>query len=161
MTSERRSRGRDETEAKQRRELSAGRERSRTSAERRAETRDQIRDETDQRRDQRREQREQSASRDENRLQTETQSESENTRNDSLKLELVRRALLCRKSATTVVVLHVESDLHEHANGCRKSAHLAHLAPLTRATHASDCIKGARVTTPPTVPKIVYCVFRM
>ena len=39
----------------------------------------------------------QSVGRDENRLETETQSESENTSNDSLKLELVRRAFLYRE----------------------------------------------------------------
>ena len=49
--------------------------------------------------------------------------------------ELLRRALLYRKSATTAVVLHVERDLHEHA---------------TRAAHARDCIRRTRVTTPPT-----------
>ena len=58
----------------------------------------------------------QSAGRDETRVERETQSERETTSKDNLKLELVRRAL----SATAFVVLHVESDLHEHANGCRK-----------------------------------------
>ena len=84
------------TERWQRREQNAGRK----------ETRDQIPD-------QRREQRElsagrdvmQSAGRDEKRLETETQSESENTSNDSKMLELVRRALLYRKSATAAMVL--------------------------------------------------------
>ena len=44
-TSERRSRGRDEPEAEQRRELCAGRDESRTPVKR-AETRDQTRDES-------------------------------------------------------------------------------------------------------------------
>ena len=37
----------------------------------------------------------------------------------TLKLELVRRALLYRESATAIVKLRVESDYHEHANGRR------------------------------------------
>ena len=45
-------------------------------------------------------------------------------------IELVRRALLYRKSATAAVMLHVESDLHEHANGAVRDAHLA---PHSRA----------------------------
>ena len=54
------------------------------------------------------------------RVSKETQSDRENTSNDSLKLELVRRAFLYRESATAVVVLLVESDLQEHASGRRK-----------------------------------------
>ena len=50
------------------------------------------------------------------------QPERENRSNDSQMLELVRRALLNRKSATAAVALHVESDLHEHGNGRRKRA---------------------------------------
>ena len=67
----------------------------------------------------RRQRRKQNPGRAETRLKIETQSERETTSNDSLKFELVRRALLYRESATAFVVLHVESDLHEHANGCR------------------------------------------
>ena len=68
-----------------------------------------------------RQRRKQNSGRDETRVERETQSERETTSNDSLKLEPVRRALLYRESATAFVVLHVESDLHEHANGCRKT----------------------------------------
>ena len=53
------------------------------------------------------------------------------TSNDRLKLDLVRRALVYRKSATAVVVSHMESNLHEHANGCRKKRTSTLLAPLT------------------------------
>ena len=53
------------------------------------------------------------------------------TSNDRLKLDIVRRALVYRESATAVVVSHVESDLHEHANGCRKKRTSTLLAPLT------------------------------
>ena len=97
----------------------------------------------------RRQRRKQNPGRDETRLKRETQSERETTSNDSLKLELVRRALLYRESATAFVVLHLERDLHEHANWCRKRRTLAPLAPLTRAAHERDCIRRARVTTPP------------
>ena len=48
-------------------------------------------------------------------------------------LKLVRRALLYRKSATAAMVLHVESDLHEHANGRRRGACRRSLEQLTRA----------------------------
>ena len=79
----------------------------------------------------------------ETRLEKETQRERENTRNDSQMLELVRRALLYRKSATAAVVLHVESNLHEHANGRRKrctssvsSAHSSRSRALTNKAHA-------------------------
>ena len=68
----------------------------------------------------RRQRQKQNPGRDETRLKRETQSERETTSNDSLKHELVRRALLYRESATAFVVLHLERDLHEHANGCRK-----------------------------------------
>ena len=68
----------------------------------------------------RRQRQNQNPGRDETRLKRETQSEKETTSNDSLKLELVRRALLYKESATAFVVLNLESDLHEHANGCRK-----------------------------------------
>ena len=67
--------------------------------------------------------------------------------NDSLKLELVRRALLYRESATAFVVLHVKSIFTSTPTGAVRGAHLA---PLTRAAHVRDCIKRARVTTPPT-----------
>ena len=53
------------------------------------------------------------------------------TNNDRLKLDLVRHALVYRESATAVVVSHVERDLHEHANGCRKKSTSTLLAPLT------------------------------
>ena len=66
--------------------------------------------------------------------------ERENTSNDSLKLELVRRALLYRKSETAVVVLHMESlffFLHEHANRCRKRrTSSAYSGSLEQLTHA-------------------------
>ena len=80
-------------------------------------------------------------SRDESRAPAKTKRVSKERRkasNDSQMLELVRRALLYRKSATAAVVLHVESDLHEHANGptgAVRGAHLAFLAPLTRAAN--------------------------
>ena len=120
-------------------------------------------------RDQRREQREQSAGRDEtlsagrDEMQSpgrdesrapaetrivskQTQSESENTSNDSLKLELVRRAFLYRESATAVLVLLVDSDLQEHANGRRKrrtssassAAHSSSSCALLHKTRACD-----------------------
>ena len=60
----------------------------------------------------RRQRRKQNPGRAETRLKRETQSEKETTSNDSLKLELVRRALLYKESATAFVVLHLESDLH-------------------------------------------------
>ena len=58
-------------------------------------------------------------------------------------LELVRRALLYRKNATPAVVLHVESDLYEHANGHRKrrtcsASSAAHL----RSSHARWALKA-------------------
>ena len=68
----------------------------------------------------RRQRRKQRAGREETRVERERQSERETTSNDRQKLELMRRALLYRESATAFVVWHVESDLHEHANGCRK-----------------------------------------
>ena len=52
-------------------------------------------------------------------------------------LELVRRALLYRKSATAAVVLHVESDLtdlYEHANGRRKRR----TSSASSAAHSSN-----------------------
>ena len=51
-------------------------------------------------------------------------------------LELVWRALLrvYRKSATAAVMLHVESDLHEHANGRRKRR----TSSTSSATHSSS-----------------------
>ena len=48
--------------------------------------------------------------------------------NERQMLELVQPALLYKKSAKAAVVLHVETDLHEHANGRRK----------TRAAHSSS-----------------------
>ena len=38
---------------------------------------------------------------------------------------------------------HVESDLHEHANGCRKKSTSTLLATLTWAAHARYCIRRA------------------
>ena len=90
-----------------------------TGAESRAETRAEQRQRRGRTRE-RRQRRNQSEGRDETRLERETQSERENTSNDSQMLELVRRALLYRKSVIAAVMLHVESDLHEHANGRRK-----------------------------------------
>ena len=72
------------------------------------------------------------------------------TSNDRLKLDLVRRALVLyiysyiyiyiyiereRERATAIVVSHVESDFHEHANGChKKRTSTRHsLEQLTRA----------------------------
>ena len=49
-------------------------------------------------------------------------------------LELVGRALLYRKSATAAVVLHVESDLHEHANGRSKRR----TSSVSSAPHSSN-----------------------
>ena len=62
---------------------------------------------------------------------------AKNTSNDSLMLELARRALLYRKSATAAVVLHVESDLHEHANGrCKRSTSSASSSTHFRGSRA-------------------------
>ena len=125
-------RRRDERQSRTRRaELRSAEQRPETRAERR-----QKRDaECRQRRDaERRQRRKQSAGRDENRLETETQSESENTSNDSLKLELVRRALLYSESAMAAVASHWESDLHEHANGCR----IGHTSSASSAAHSSS-----------------------
>ena len=64
--------------------------------------------------------------------------------------DLLWRALLYRvcRGATVVVVLHVESDLYEQTNGCRKNRkYKAPLAPLTRAAHTRCCIKRVCVTT--------------
>ena len=91
--------------------------RGREAEQRREQSRDQSRRKT---RTERRQKRKQSPSWDETRLETKKQSESKNKSNDLQTLELVRRALLYRKSVTAAVVLHVESDLHEHANGRRK-----------------------------------------
>ena len=98
-------------------------------AESRAETRGERR----------RQSREQNAGRDESRAPAETKrlskerrkAREKTTSNDHLKLDLVLRALVYRESATAVVVWHVESDLHEHANGCRKKRTSTLLAPLT------------------------------
>ena len=70
----------------------------------------------------------------------------ENTSNDSQMLELGRRAFLYSESATAAVVLHGESDLHEHANGCRightssasSAAHLSSSCALLHKTRACD-----------------------
>ena len=98
----------------------------------------------------RQQRRKQNPGRDETRLKRETQSERETTSNVSLKLELVRRALLYREGATAFVVLHVESDLTSTPTGAVRGPHLAPLAPLIRAAHARDCIRRARVRTPST-----------
>ena len=114
-----------------------------TGAELRAETRVEQRQKRGRTRESRqrrnaerkgRQRRNQSAGRDETRLERETQSERENTSNDRQMLELVRRALLYRKSATAAVMLHVESDLHEHANGRRKRR----TTSTSRAAHSSS-----------------------
>ena len=96
----------------------------------------------------------QSAGRDEKRLETETQSESKSTSNENLKLELVRRALLYRESATAVVVLLVESDLQEHANGRRKrrtssvpsAVHSSSTCTRLHKTRACDNIAYIRIS---------------
>ena len=62
---------------------------------------------------------------------TDAKRERKPTSNDRLKLDLVRRALVYIESATAVVVSHVESDLHEHANWCCKKRTSTLLAPLT------------------------------
>ena len=81
----------------------------------------------------RRQRRKQSAGRDETRLERETQSKR-TTSNDSLKLELVRRTLLFRESATAFVVLQVENDLHKHANGYRNRR----TSSVSSAAHSSS-----------------------
>ena len=52
--------------------------------------------------------------------QTRCETRERTTSNDRLKLELVRRSLLYSESETAAVVLHMENDLHVHANGCCK-----------------------------------------
>ena len=65
--------------------------------------------------------------------------ERENTSMDSQMLELVRRSLLYRKSATACRGV-ARGELSQRAG-----VHLAPLASLTRAAHARYCIKLARV----------------
>ena len=65
------------------------------------------------------------------RVSNERRKVREKTTSDRLKLDLVRRALVYRESAMAVVVSHVKSDLHEHANWCLKNRTSTLLAPLT------------------------------
>ena len=51
------------------------------------------------------------------------------------------RSLVYRESATVVVVSHVESDLHEHANGCRKKR--TRTSSASSAAHTRYFIKRA------------------
>ena len=76
------------------------------------------------------------------RVSKETHSDRENTSNDSLKLELVRRTFLYRELSWCCS--------WSTPTGAVRGVHLAPLAPLTRAAHARYCIRRALVTTPPT-----------